>query len=90
MRILEQDRIVRSAQASGDFLCKNVYVHGVWPLHSATFEKGNTAAIGQKSSPLRPVRSCVVLVHKYEIGGPGVSRKCGFAQLTGKLQAGQV
>jgi hypothetical protein len=45
VRILEQDRIVRSAQSPGDFLCQNVYVHGVGPLHRAIFESGNTAAI---------------------------------------------
>jgi hypothetical protein len=47
-------------------------------LHRATFENRNTAAIGQKSSPLRPVRSCVVLVPKYEIrvGRVSARRAC--------------
>ena len=29
MRIVQQDRVVRGAQASGDLLCQNVYVYGV-------------------------------------------------------------
>jgi hypothetical protein len=45
VRIVEQARVVRGTQSAGDLLCQNVYVYGVGPLHSATFESGNTAAI---------------------------------------------
>jgi hypothetical protein len=55
VRIVEQGRIVRSAQSLGDFLYKNVHVHGAGPLHSATFENGNTAAI---ESEIKSAETC--------------------------------
>ena len=48
VRIVQYGRIVQSAQSAGDFLCENVHVYGGVPLHRATFENGNTAAIGLK------------------------------------------
>lgn len=48
VRIVQYGRIVQCAQSAGDFLRENVHVYGGVPLHRATFENGNTAAIGLK------------------------------------------